>query len=341
MQDIIDFSGCEYSIRHGLYGGRAGSKDGILYQGDKYLVKYPKAARYFENAQGMRYTTSPLSEYIGSHIYGILGFDVHDTLLGHRNGQIVVACRDFCEKPGVQLMEMRTIKNAAYQELETKLEMEMHGSATGDHVNLNEQMLHLDYNPVLQKVDGISERFWDMAVIDVLIDNNDRDNGNWGILVNENTGEYRLAPVYDNGNAFSNKATDAMLRHYMEGDNLKERLTGSRTAYEYNGRELSAKKLLQQDLPELSEALIRNVPKIEAGMEKVRAFVQDIPETYHGHTVCSQVRKDYYVKGMEIRLSELLQPACRRALKDAELFEDNVTDNEIRHREQKNEGMYL
>jgi len=38
---------------------------------------------------------TPLSEFLGSHIYAILGYPVHETLLGYRKGKIVVACKDF------------------------------------------------------------------------------------------------------------------------------------------------------------------------------------------------------------------------------------------------------
>ena len=36
----------------------------------------------------LSYMTAPLSEYIGSHIYEILGIDVHQTILGIRNGKL-------------------------------------------------------------------------------------------------------------------------------------------------------------------------------------------------------------------------------------------------------------
>ena len=48
---------------------------------------------------GLSYVTSPLSEYIGSQIYKILGYEVHETILvvcfdGKRE-KIVCACKDF------------------------------------------------------------------------------------------------------------------------------------------------------------------------------------------------------------------------------------------------------
>ncbi|MCM1497508.1 MAG: CtkA family protein [Clostridium sp.] len=309
MQKIIDFSTCETSIRHGLYGGRAGDKDGIRYHDCFYIIKYPKPSRYFQNLKELDYVTSPLSEYIGSHIYAILGYDVHETLLGYRNNKIVVACKDFCGHPAVKLMEMRTIKNGANKELESMLEQQMKSSATGDNVDLDEQLLHLEYNPTLQQVDNVKERFWDMAVIDILIDNKDRNNGNWGLLLNEMTGMRQLAPIYDNGNAFSSKATDAQLKQYMDSPDLTERLTGSRTIYMRNGKTLSAKKLLKLDNQDLKQAIVRNTPKIQECMPEIKKFIQEIPETYQDKTVCSSIRKQYYGKGMEIRLNELLLPA--------------------------------
>ena len=63
------------------------------------------------------YTTSPISEYIGSHIYQILGYETHDTLIGIRNNKLVVACKDFCEQPG-ELLEYRTLRNIYNEKIE-------------------------------------------------------------------------------------------------------------------------------------------------------------------------------------------------------------------------------
>ena len=68
----FDLNDYPLSERNGTYGGKAGSKEGIIAEGEYWIVKYP------QNTQGMRgtlasYTTAPLSEYIGSNIY-----DTHD-----------------------------------------------------------------------------------------------------------------------------------------------------------------------------------------------------------------------------------------------------------------------
>lgn len=76
---ILDFNEYPTNSRNGTYGGMAGDKEGITIAGENWIVKYPKSTA------GMRgevtsYTTAPLSEYVGSHAYKIIGIDVHETV---------------------------------------------------------------------------------------------------------------------------------------------------------------------------------------------------------------------------------------------------------------------
>ncbi len=57
----------------------------------------------------LSYSNSPVCEYIGSKIYELVGLPVHNTILGTRNGKIVVACEDFL-KDGDRLYEFDKIK---------------------------------------------------------------------------------------------------------------------------------------------------------------------------------------------------------------------------------------
>lgn len=312
VHEIINFQDCPYSNRHGSYTGMAGDKDGILYNDEPWIIKFPKSTKFMQT-DAVSYVSSPLSEYIGSHIYQILGYDTHETKLGIRRGKIVVGCRDF-RKIGTALWEIKSIKNAANEQLAEKLEQELHHSSTGDRVNLNEMILHLKYNPILQQTKGASERFWDMAVVDVLIDNSDRNNGNWGILRDENTNTSCLAPVYDNGNAFTSKASDEQLAAYLRETDLTDRLIGGRTAYDWNGKLLSAKKLLKLQQRGLQEAIIRNVAVMNEKLPEIRDFIQTIPEFCQGKNICSPIRKEYYIRGVEARLQYLLEPAYKKLI---------------------------
>lgn len=221
----------------------AGDKDGIIYENSPWIVKYPKSGK-FMHTQNISYVSSPLSEYIGSHVFELLNIPVQETKLGNRHHKVVVGCKDFRQK-GQLLSEIKQIKNGANAELSDRLEQELHHSFTGERVNLNELILHLEHNPILKRVPDVTKRFWNTALVDALIDNSDRNNGNWGLLQIEDTDQYQLAPVYDNGKAFSSKASDEQIKSYLGQPDLAERLTSGRTAYDWNGKILSNKKLIQ------------------------------------------------------------------------------------------------
>lgn len=304
---------CQYSDRNGSYGGQAGYKDGIIYNGGYWIVKYPKAVRDIQGGRtSVSYTTSPLSEYVGSHIYQILGYKTHDTLLCYRKGKIAVACHDFCEHRG-DLMEMRTIKNAGNEMLSEELQTEFTSSNTGDRVNLKELLIHYERNPLLRDIQGITEHFWETALIDILIDNGDRNNGNRGLLFDETTKTYSIAPVYDNGNSFSNKTSERRLKEIMSNkDRLTELALGSRTAYVIDGHQISAKKFVQIQDKELQKALQKVIPLVQEHKQQIIEMIQEIPETYMGIQVCSDTQKQFMLSSMELRLEHLLEPAINK-----------------------------
>ncbi len=302
---IYDFDVCRTNERNGTYGGLAGDKEGISFEGENWIIKYPKSTK------GMRgelasYMTSPLSEYIGSHIYSILGYDAHETRLGIRNRKLVVACRDFCRKEGA-LREIRTLKNIYNEELSRQLETSLH-STSSYTVDLEELMIQFRYNPILSRIPDLKEHFWNCAVVDILINNNDRNNGNWGLLY-ENQ-RYRMAPVYDNGAAFSNKYSDEKIREIMsDGERMQMSSVRTGTVYKLGDKILSAEKLLKVKNPDLKRALKKNVPLIRKNMPLIKEFIEQIPETYGDVSVCSRDRKLFYLKGMELRQKYLLEPA--------------------------------
>ena len=67
----------------------------------------------------------------------------------------------------------------------------------------------------------------------MLINNNDRNEDNWGIIKYKKENEYKLAPIYDCGNCFYGKSSDEKIKLILADD---ERLNSSAingiTAYE-------------------------------------------------------------------------------------------------------------
>lgn len=308
MVDIINLDECELSSRAGTYGGKAGFKDGIIYKKEFWIVKYPK------NTAGMRvedmsYSTAPLSEYIGSQIYRILGFPVHETFLAFRNNKIVVACKDFCKYEG-QLREVRTIKNLANPELAELLERNFSETGSGA-TDIEELLLHIKYNDILSNVDGIEQRFWDCIVIDALINNNDRNNGNWGVLREQN--RYVLAPIFDNGACFSNKVSDERIRKFLMDESLLEAsVTNTVSTYGKDGKHFNIRKLFEMDYEQLYVSLERLYPVIVNKFEEIKTMINDIPEMFGDLYVCSKERKLYYLRSMEMRMNKIFRPALER-----------------------------
>ena len=117
MINIKDLS--NYETTNKGYGGHSGSKKSIIINNKDYLIKYPKLIKNID-FQSLSYTTSPLSEFLGSNIYQIIGIDTHDTSLGVLNGKLVVACKDFLETTE-EIIDFNAIKNNYNEEIENFL----------------------------------------------------------------------------------------------------------------------------------------------------------------------------------------------------------------------------
>lgn len=313
MTEIINLNNCSLSHKNGMYGGAAGNKDGIIYNGENWLIKYPKNIKGLERTGEASYSTAPLSEYIGSHIYEILGYDVHTTFLGERHGKIVVACKDFATEDA--LIEIRTIKNHANSELAELLEQKFPSSNSEHIVDVEELLLHLENNPILNQVAGIKERFWEQAVIDIFINNNDRNNGNWGILRNRE-GVDRLAPIFDNGGSFLTKISEEKIEKVLlDLEKTRENASNIQTAYGKQGHILSATRFL--DLykynKDLQKAVINVIPNIRKQLFRIYEFIDQIPEIYYGennksYLICSANRKKLFCIQLQARFERLLLP---------------------------------
>ena len=70
------------------------------------------------------------------------------------------------------------------------------------------------------RIQNFREYFFDIVIIDGLINNNDRNKGNFGLLFKN--GEYKLAPVFDNGASFYSKTSDERLKIRLNDNNALE-----------------------------------------------------------------------------------------------------------------------
>ena len=147
--EIINFNDFQQNQR--MYGGTAGRKMGITYNGKDYLLKFPGNLKEQKMKNiNLSYSNSPVCEYIGSKIYGIVGLPVHNTILGTRNNKIVVACEDFLQE-GDRLYEFDKIKVTFEPHF-----LDSNGNETnGVGVDLYEIMMTIQEHPFLQDVPGV------------------------------------------------------------------------------------------------------------------------------------------------------------------------------------------
>ena len=295
---MIDFNHAP-TARGVFYGGNAGAKEAVIYDDHLWMIKYPKTN-----------TTSPLSEYLGSKIYEILGIPVHETVLGLRKDKVVVACKDFILKPGTfsathRLIPFHDLKNSFMSgDLEAY-------SGTGSETLLGEVLAAIHSQEDLKDNPNVINRFWDMFVIDAFIGNSDRNNGNWGILWDTSTGETTLAPVYDNGNAFFNKRSIVQMEKRLADDNaMQEDAYRTLTcAYKHTGLDneghlINPFRFIEEgSIQECSDAVSRFLKNIN--MNEIKALIDSIPESLGVLAIMPGIQKQFYMKLMEIRLERL------------------------------------
>ena len=271
--ELINFDNFKQNQR--MYGGTAGRKMGITYNGKDYLVKFPGNLKEQKMKNiNLSYSNSPVCEYIGSKIYEIVGLPVHNTILGIRNNKIVVACEDFLQD-GDRLYEFEKIKVTFEPHF-----LDSNGNETnGVGVDLYEIMMTIQEHPFLQDVPGVKEHFWNMFIIDALIGNTDRNNSNWGIILRKD-GSKEIAPVYDNGNCLNSKWDDEKMRIVMnDADKMEaEAYKARRCIFELHGKRVNPYHIIEsREYPECLEAVHRLTTQIGNNMDKVQAMIKEIP----------------------------------------------------------------
>lgn len=305
---FVDFTECELFNR--AYDGLSGAKLSILYHGEPYLLKFPKNLKKNPMKNIVKsYSDAPICEYLGSHVYANLGIPVHQTILGKHGKKLVVACKDFC-KQGDILQEFFKLKTT----MEPPFMDEMGNYTDGQGTEFDEVLQVISEHRRLKDKPEVRERFWDMLIVDSLIGNGDRNNGNWGIILRYD-GSEELAPVYDNGAAFNNKWDDQKILRAMEDENNLKTLAykGITCAYVRNGKDTNPFHILQRSDDEVClKELHRLIPKI---IQAQPDFIQMVNEL-RTESILSQAQADFFKKLVDLRIREAFIPIYKSKFKD-------------------------
>ena len=319
MIKLIDFTNCKLSSRNLEYAGRAGEKRGIIYNDEFWFLKFPKNTIGMNKVAGLSYVTSPLSEYIGSHIYKILGYDVHDTILGICNDgkrdKVVCACKDFIDDDRNELL----IPYTALRNDTNPIVMDRDEETTKSASNINEIIFQLKNNTILGSIDDAWDRFWDVVIIDMLINNNDRNEDNWGVIKYKKENEYKLAPIYDCGNCFYGKTSDDRIKSILDStEKLKSSAINGITAYEDdNEKRITNLEVINYINKYALNNLKRICENVKNHLSNITDFINSIPDYYNNSLIMSDERKEYYLATLKIRLDELIN-SCKNDKKELE-----------------------
>ena len=202
MNNGIDFSHCKRNLN--TYGGANGSKIGITYNNEHYMLKFPPNKKDLskQKIKG-EYTNSCVNEYVGSHIFQSLDIETQETLLGTYNDKLVVACKDF-EKDGYRFADFASLKNTVIDS-----QSNGYGTELEDILRTFDEQVSFEISS-----SKLKKHFWDMFIVDSFLGNFDRHNGNWGFLVNKELGRVKIAPIFDCGSClFPNVTNDKMFEY--------------------------------------------------------------------------------------------------------------------------------
>lgn len=274
----FDFS--SFPLSNKEYGGSE-KKIGILIENVPYMVKFQKNTPF-----GMRY--NHVSEYIGSRIFKLLGFDCQDTYLGTYNNKNVVACKDFVTD-GYQFVPFNDVGESTIDE-----DKEKYQYSYEDIITL------LSKNKKITNVEETISLFFDVYIVDALIGNFDRHGANWGFLKKNN--KYQLAPIFDNGSClYPSLINEDEIKYIMNNeDEINNRIYKFPTSQiKVNNKKSSYFDVISSlQFKEVNESLKRIFPKID--LNKINLMINNIESI-------SKLRKDFYILMINKRYEKILK----------------------------------
>ena len=281
--NVMDYS--RYPDGNRYYSG-AERKKSILISGRFYLVKFQKNSR-----EGLRF--NHVSEYLGSHIFSLLGIETQETLLGTYNGENVVVIQDFLGEDEV-FVPFNGVGDSSLEQDKEKYQYS-YEDITG----------MLQDNIKLTDVEQTIDLFWDMFIVDAFIANFDRHGSNWGFIKKDN--KYRLSPVFDNGSSLfpqlnTDEKIESVLKKQEEIDMRVFRFPTSQI--KYNGKKSSYYEIISSlAFEECNNALVRIVERVE--LDKINKLIDSVENI-------SEKRKEFYKIILKQRYEKILLESYNR-----------------------------
>ena len=280
---MMDYS--NYPDGDRFYSG-AERKKSIIINENPYLVKFQKNSR-----EGLRF--NHVSEFLGSHIFSLLGMEAQETQLGLYHGENVVVIKDFLGEDEVFVL-FNGVGDSSLEQ-----DKEKYQYSYEDIIRM------LKENVKLTDVEQTMHQFWDMFIVDALIANFDRHGSNWGFIKKNH--QYRLSPIFDNGSSlFPQLNTDekitAILHDQTKIDQRIYRFPTSQIKYQ--GKKSSYYEIISSlAFEECNKALVRMTEK--ADLKKINKLI----DTVEG---ISDIRREFYKTILKQRYEKILMESYNK-----------------------------
>ena len=288
---MIDFTSCKI-IPGRAYNGANGSKIAIRYEGEIYMLKFPPSAA--GKPTELSYTNGCISEHIASSIFNLIGIPAQETMLGtytvNSKEKLVCACKDFTTG-NKRFFDFCSIKN-------TVLDSDSNGTGTelADVIDAIDKQQYI--SPAILRA-----HFWDVFIVDALLGNFDRHNGNWGFLYDESTDAASIAPVFDCGSCLLPQADEGVMRRVLSDEaELHARVFQFPTsALKLGGRKINYFDfIVHGNHPDCTAALQRIFPKVNLG--SIYSLIDQVE-------VLSDLQMNFYKTYIRARYDRILATA--------------------------------
>lgn len=266
---MIDFTNAIEEFNN--YKGSEKKKT-LIYNNKKYLVKFPDPIK--ERNKNLSYKNNAFSEYVGSNIFEICGIKTQKTLLGtykyREKEKVVCACEDFTDEENL-LYEFENL--ALSTNPDKRIETE-----------IKDIMEVIEENKMIS-TEKTKKEFWKMFIIDSLIGNTDRHNGNWGFILNKKTGKIDFAPIYDCGSCLNPMIEDEEIERISDIE-LKNLAINCYSCLKENGKKINYMSYIKQMKNIECNNAIKNIFN-DIDINKIMIFIDEI-------SCINETRKEFY-----------------------------------------------
>lgn len=246
---MIDFTNAIEEFNN--YKGSEKKKT-LIYNNKKYLVKFPDPIR--EKNKNISYINNAFSEYVGSNIFEICGIKTQKTLLG-------------------------TYKYYEFENLALSTNPDKR-----IETEIKDIMEVIEENKMIN-TEKTKKEFWKMFIIDSLIGNTDRHNGNWGFILNKKTGKIDFAPIYDCGSCLNPMIEDEEIEGISDIE-LKNLAINCYSCLKENGKKINYMTYIKQMKNSECNNAIKNIFN-DIDINKIMIFIDGI-------SCINETRKVFY-----------------------------------------------